>query len=188
MSDCVFYGFESVAVPQLSDIYGDNDDFASLNHLADQISGLDENSLITYKAMLDAAECQALDTAITVFEHIDEFTLDRQCDSPSDYADKVLDGIDLPMKKELEGYLSKNGYGRALMQHHGVDETDYGLLIPRNGIKLSEQLENQRQNNDMTRTRQEKKTQTKARRIENIPAGVSLGQERHETTARHSIL
>jgi len=146
MSDCVFYGFESVAVPQLSDIYGDNDDFADLNHLADQISGLDESSLITYKAMLD--------TAITVFEHIDEFTLDRQCDIPSDYADKVLKGIDLPMKKEFEVYLSKNGYGKALMQHHGVDETDYGLLIPSNGIKLSEQLETQRQNHSMMMTMQ----------------------------------
>ena len=87
-------------------------------------------------------------------EHRDEVTRDRQCDSPTDDAEKVLDGIDRQMKKEWEGYLSKNGYGRALMQHHGVDETDYGLLIPSNGIKLSEQLENQRQNHGMTMTMQ----------------------------------
>ncbi|MDD3253784.1 MAG: hypothetical protein PHV18_14645 [Lachnospiraceae bacterium] len=150
MDDCCFYGYESLVVPQLADCYGDNEDFDPLNHLAENINRFNGDELVKYKAMLEAAQCQDIETAITIYEKMDDFTLDRSCGTATDYADKILDSLDLPMKEQLSRHISKNGYGKALMEHNGVDNTSYGMLIPDNGIRLSEQM--QKQNNDMEMT------------------------------------
>lgn len=150
MDDCCFYGYERLVVPQLADCYGDNEDFDSLNHLAERINGLNDEELAKYKAMLEAAQCQDIETAITIYEKMDDFTLDRSCTTATDYADKLLDSLDLPMKEQLSRHISKDGYGKALMEHNGVDNTSYGMLIPDNDIRLSEQM--QKQNNDMEMT------------------------------------
>lgn len=150
MDNCCFYGYESLVVPQLADCYGDNEDFDALNHLAEKINRFSGKELAKYKAMLEAAQCKDIETAITIYEKMDDFSLDRSCTTATDYADKILDSLDLPMKEQLSRHISKDGYGKALMQHNGVDNTSYGMLIPDNGIRLSEQM--QKQNNDMEMT------------------------------------
>jgi hypothetical protein len=156
MDDCCFYGYESLVVPQLADCYGDNEDFDALNHLAERINRFDNDNLVKFKAMLEAVECKDIETAIVVYEHIDEFTLDRGCTTAADYVDKVLQNLDLPMKEQFSFYLSKDGYGKALMQYNGVDVTSYGMLIPDDGLRLSELLQKglseqlQNQNTEMT--------------------------------------
>lgn len=150
MDDCCFYGYESLVVTQLADCYGDNEDFDSLNHLSEKINRFNGDELAKYKAMLEATQCQDIETAIAIYEKMDDFTLDRSCTTATDYADKILDRLDLPMKEQLCRHISKDGYGKALMQHNDVDNTSYGMLIPDNGIRLSEQM--QKQNNDMEMT------------------------------------
>ena len=137
-------------MPHLADCYGDNDDFHVFNHLAEKISRFDTIGLVKYKAMLEASQCPDIETALVVYEKMDQFTLDRNCSSSSDYASKVIESLDLPMKEELHFYLSKDGYGNALMRHHGINNTSYGMLIPDDGIKLSEQLQKQSNNIEMT--------------------------------------
>ena len=150
MSDCCFYEYESTVIPQLSEVYGDTNDFDALNQLAGQISKFDANTRVKFKAMLEAVDCQSIDTAIRVCENMDSFSLHRNLISPADYVDRFLEQIDIPMKEELNFYLSKDGYGRCLMQQAGVEETPYGMIIPDNGLKLSEQI--QKQNEDMELT------------------------------------
>lgn len=143
MDDCCFYGYESLVVPQLSDCYGDNDDFAVFNQLAEKINWLDNEDLVKYKAMLESVQNKDIETAVSVYEKMEAFSLDGNCTTATDYANKVLETLELPLMEELHFYLSKDGYGRSLMQHNGVDQTPYGMLIPSNGIKLSKQLQNQ---------------------------------------------
>lgn len=150
MEDCCFYGYESLVVPQLADCYGDNEEFETLNILANKINRLDKDELAQYKAMLEAVECKDIETAVSVYEKMEDFTLDRNGMTASDYVDKVLDSLDLPLKEQFDFYLSKDGYGKALMKHNGVDQTSYGLLIPNAGIRLSEQIKEQSQDMDMT--------------------------------------
>lgn len=150
MDDCCFYGYESLVVPQLADCYGDNEDFNSLNHLAERINRFDNDNLVKFKAMLETVECKDIETAIVVYEHMDEFTLDRSCTTATDYVDKVLESLDLPMKEQLSFYLSKDGYGTALMKRNDIDKTSYGMLIPNEGIKLSEQIQKQNDCVEMT--------------------------------------
>lgn len=150
MDDCCFYGYESLVVPQLADCYGDNDDFNALNHLAEKINRLDNDSLAKYKSMLEVSKCDNIYTAITVYEHMDEFILDRNCTTPTDYVDRVLEKLDLPLREQFNFYLSKDGYGRVLMEHNGVENTPYGMLISADGIKLSEQLQKQTDDMEMT--------------------------------------
>ena len=150
IEDCCFYGYESLVVPQLADCYGDNEEFEMLNILANKINRLDKDELAQYKAMLEAVECKDIETAVSVYEKMEDFTLDRNGMTASDYVDKVLDSLDLPLKEQFDFYLSKDGYGKALMKHNGVDQTSYGLLIPNTGIRLSEQIKEQSQDMDMT--------------------------------------
>lgn len=150
MKDCCFYGYESLVVPQLADCYTDNDDFNVLNHLAEKINRFNGDELAKYKAMLEAAQCKDIETALSVYEKMDEFILDRSCITATDYVDKVLESLDLPMKEQFSFYLSKDGYGKALMQYNGVDTTSYGMLIPDEGIRLSEQIQKQTPSTEMT--------------------------------------
>lgn len=149
MSDCCFYGYESVAIPQLSDILGDNNDFDALNHLAEKIVSFDNDNLVKYKSMLEAVQCKDLETAILVYENMDDFNINRNINTPTDYVDKILDNLDLPLKEQFSFYLSKEGYGRILMQYNGVDQTPYGMLIPDLGIKLAEQIQKQQDTMEM---------------------------------------
>ncbi|WP_313527846.1 hypothetical protein [Anaerotignum sp.] len=150
MEDCCFYGYESLVVPQLSDCYGDNAEFDTLNLLANKINRMSGNEIAQYKAMLEAVECKDIETALSVYEKMEDFTLDRNCMTASDYVDKVLGTLDLPLKEQFDFYLSKDGYGKALMKHNGADQTSYGMLIPNTGIKLSEQIQTQTEGMEMT--------------------------------------
>lgn len=150
MEDCCFYGYESLVVPQLSDCYGDNEDFEVLNLLANKINRMSGDEFVQYKAMLEAVKCKDIETAVSVYEKMEDFTLDRNCMTASDYVDKVLGTLDLPLKEQFGFYLSKDGYGKALMKHNGADQTPYGMLIPNTGIKLSEQIQTQTEGMEMT--------------------------------------
>ena len=150
MNDCCFHNYESLVVSQLKDCYVGNDEFEQLNELAENINCMSTDEIVKYKAMLDAVQCQTIETAIAISEEMDGFTLDRDCTSPSDYVDKVFATLNLPMKEELDFYLSKDGYGKALMKNNGIDNTSYGMLNPDNGISLKEQLQVQENSMEMT--------------------------------------
>lgn len=149
LRDCCFYGYEST-IPQLCDILSDIDEMKPLNDLAKKLTELPQSDIPKYKAMLDAVECKTIDTAVAVFDKMDGFKLDTNCNCPTDYAEKVLANVDAPMKRELMFYISKDGYGRALMQNDGVEHTSYGMIIPDNGISLKEQLSSPTQDMDMS--------------------------------------
>ena len=109
-----------------------------------------------YNPIPKGMQCKDIETALSVYEKMDKFTLDRSCTTATHYVDKVLENLDLPMKEQFSFYLSKDGYGKALMQYNGVDVTSYGMLIPDEGIRLSELLQKdlseqlQNQNTEMT--------------------------------------
>lgn len=139
--DCCFEGYESVVIPQLTEIYGDSNDFNMINQIAKDITKLDDDSIVLYKSMLESVKCSDFQTAEAVYGEMEKFTLEKEHIEPSDYVDKVLKCIDIPLKEELDFYLSKDEYGRALMHHDGVEKTAYGMLIPKNGITLSNQIQ-----------------------------------------------
>lgn len=141
--DCCFEGYESVVIPQLTEIYGDSNDFNIINQIAKDITKLDDDSIVLYKSMLESVKCSDFQTAEAVYGEMEKFTLEKEHIEPSDYVDKVLKCIDIPLKEELDFYLSKDEYGRALMHHDGVEKTAYGMLIPKNGITLSNQIQKQ---------------------------------------------
>lgn len=148
--DCCFEGYESVVIPQLTEIYGDSNDFNMINQIAKDITKLDDDSIVLYKSMLESVKCSDFQTAEAVYGEMEKFTLEKEHIEPSDYVDKVLKCIDIPLKEELDFYLSKDEYGRALMHHDGVEKTAYGMLIPKNGITLSNQIQKQQTGVEIT--------------------------------------
>lgn len=148
--DCCFEGYESVVIPQLAEIYGDTNDFNMINQIAKDITKLDDDSIVLYKSMLESVKCSDFQTAEAVYGEMEKFTLEKEHIEPSDYVDKVLKCIDIPLKEELDFYLSKDEYGRVLMHHDGVEKTNYGMLIPKNGITLSNQIQKQQTDVEIT--------------------------------------
>ena len=139
LHDCCFYGYEST-IPQLCDVLTDTSELSTLNTLAKNLSAIPKEDITKYKAMLGAVECKDVSTAVAIYEKMDDFKLDTNCNCPTDYAKKVMAAVEVPMKKELMCYLSQNGYGTALMQRDGAEQTPYGVIVPDSGISIKEQL------------------------------------------------
>ena len=60
---------------------------------------------------------------------------------PEDYAKKQLKSIEAPLKKALLEALDLRCYGEKLMAEKGVVQSEYGMLIPDDGITLQEKME-----------------------------------------------
>ena len=138
---CVFYEYEST-IPQLEEEFEDMSDLYTLNELARKIETMKAcGDIPKYKAMLSTLDKFNLHTALEVTEYLSECTLECGCETPSEYAIKMLKDIDMPLKDDLLFYLSTDGYGTALMQKNGVEKTPYGMLVPLSGVTLSMQME-----------------------------------------------
>ncbi len=143
--ECVFYEYEST-IPQLEEVFYDMSDLYTLNELARKIETMKAcGDIPKYKAMLCTLDKFNLQSAVEVTEYLSEFTLECGCETPSEYAMKMLKDIDMPLKDDLLFYLSTDGYGTALMQKNGVEKTPYGMLVPLSGVTLSMQMEQNNQ-------------------------------------------
>lgn len=139
--ECVFYAYEST-IPQLEEKFEDMSDLYTLNELARKIETMKAcGDIPKYKAMLSTLDKFNLQTALEVTEYQSEFILECECDTPSEYAMKMLKDIELPLKEELLLNLFDYGYGTALMQKNGVEKTCYGMLVPYSGLTLCMQME-----------------------------------------------
>ena len=147
---CCFHSYESLVIPQLKDCDVGNDEFHSLNQLAENINGMSGDDLVKFKAMLEVAQCQTIETAVSISENMEDFGLNRDFTSPSDYVDEYFAILNLPMREQISAYLAKDEYGRALMKEDGVEASSYGMLVPDSGVSLTEQLEHCFQRGGMT--------------------------------------
>ena len=139
--ETVWYGLDC-CVPALTDmIYsiGVNDAFTQdwmdrLNGLAQQLSDMDAQTLNTYKALLETADCKDIQSAELLADTLDNYILSTQFSSPSEVAKGELSLILPDQEVELIiPHLNLYQYGQALIEKCGGTLTGYGLIERRDG-------------------------------------------------------
>ncbi|MDD3778444.1 MAG: hypothetical protein PHU76_01770 [Synergistaceae bacterium] len=100
-----------------------------VNNFAELLESMGDSSLQTFKAILNATDCNSLADAVTFAEHLDEYMLDSKVSSFSELAKSevefMLGDNDVEL---LTQFLNLHGYGQALMERFGSAITSYGLL------------------------------------------------------------
>ncbi|ACL20451.1 hypothetical protein Dhaf_2423 [Desulfitobacterium hafniense DCB-2] len=147
--ECAFSATDCI-VPYLTEKISDElyasegDRYGAVNELAQKLRGIaEENSLPTYKAMLETApQDLSLEEAIDLAEQVPNFRLLREIPSPLEYAQAELLKHDIPLKDELINNRNLYNYGQKLMESQGAVNTDYGILLSEDGMTVDEVDEN----------------------------------------------
>ena len=121
-------------VPRLGDMLISTEDMPDLNRLAQRLADLPAKDVITFKAILEAADCRDLDRAEQLMDTLDEYTFSPQFSSPIEVAKGELSVILCDGEREqITPCLNLYKYGQALIQDGGGVLTDYGLLERKDG-------------------------------------------------------
>ena len=143
ISNCTVTAFHS-RVPQLPAAWATPEQLDTLNCLAIRLTVLEDREplkLIKYKAVLEASPPTSLEDAMALTERLDAYNLNWAAASPEDVARGELrrsmgeENADL-----LCRYLNLYGYGEALIQRYGGEQTDYGLLTRVDGQPVQNPL------------------------------------------------
>jgi hypothetical protein len=110
-------------------------DIKAVVHFARELDHMERyGGIPEYKALLEAAKCDSLETAVQLAEGIEEYRLVTECYGPTDYA---LEVISKPPFKDIGVDIGKHlnhfSFGKELMAHNNIEETSYGLLSRKDG-------------------------------------------------------
>jgi hypothetical protein len=97
--------------------------------LARRLTGLEPQALSAYKALLEAADCEDLQSARTLMDSLDKYIFSPQHSSPTEVAEEELSSI--LCDKDVETiipHLNLYQYGQALIKRCGGSLTAYGLI------------------------------------------------------------
>ncbi|MFI3227287.1 MAG: hypothetical protein R3Y09_07745 [Clostridia bacterium] len=110
-----------------------------LDSLAREIENFtDCDKLTTYKAMIDSLKIIDLERIAVASDFMDDFELKTEVRTPVDYAKTKLK-VTLP--DELIDSLDIAKYGRNIALKDGASLTDYGALIPKDGLTLDQKID-----------------------------------------------
>lgn len=114
---------------------------------AQALHDLERHTLpVLYKAILEAAECDDLSTAIQLTRDVDSFVLHTEMAGPEDYARENLHRLkDTDDGINLAEFVNIHACGKKLMEHDNAIETTYGILLRKDGEPIQKAgYENQR--------------------------------------------
>lgn len=117
------------AVPTLIDAITNCGDIEAVNQLAQTIAAMDVDQVAKYKALVGAADCQSVDTALELADTLDSYVHSPQISSPTEAAFEHLEQM-MPAAevKLLQSHVNLYNYGRELLQKQQASLTDYGLI------------------------------------------------------------
>lgn len=129
IEDCAYFDFEST-VPQITDeMFGDMQDFDTLNKLANEILEMSSAEQVKFKAVLSVSPSKDVQTALDTAKQLDRYELSYYSDSAGvffkDYLQHFMDTrFD---SRWLDTLLTQNE-GERLLQRLGATETPYGVI------------------------------------------------------------
>lgn len=133
---CCFLRYEST-VPQLSEAFGFLEDFHELNELAKSVATLEQEDTRKFKAVLEATDCESIESARLIADRLDEYDLLYGVAQPRDAAtlhlQKLLSHDDY---EALCPHVNMYAYARGLMGEE-MRQTDYGLLSRYDGGQIT---------------------------------------------------
>jgi len=135
-------------VPQLMAAL-DVADLQSVSDFAEMLQSIGDKPMRKYKAILLATGCNALEEAIELAGHMDDFTFEE---SISSFRELALDELKFMMRDEDAEFLAKHtdliGYGKAILERNHSAISQYGLVERQDGQPMEVPLE-QKGNNGM---------------------------------------
>ena len=132
------YNFKS-SIPMLEPMDFNMEDIYVLNQLATSIKYFEETgTLNTFKALIDALPTIDLETVNEITDYVSEFTLKEDVRNIADYGRSKFQNV---LPDELLECLDTTEYGRKLLEKHGADITEYGVLIPNDGVSFIQKIE-----------------------------------------------
>jgi hypothetical protein len=104
-----------------------------------------------YKALLEAAKCSDLLTAIGLTEGIEEYSLDPEYKDMEAYAREALSNPPYSeLGVDLEKHLNLYTFGQELMKQNNAMQTEYGVLSRKDGGPIFGQAEAPEEGMQMT--------------------------------------
>ena len=93
------------------------------------LSGINDTALVTYKALLEASNCQDILHARLLALHLSDYTFSPQFTSPAELAKEELSVLLCePSAETILPYVDLQKYGEALIKQCGGELTGYGLI------------------------------------------------------------
>lgn len=116
-------------VPSLADAVSDARDIRPVNDFAEALSAMDHETLVTYKALLEASNCQDLLRAGLLVSQIPAYIFSPQFSSPEEMAKAELSVLLCdPDAETILPYVDLQKYGEALIEKSCAEMTGYGLI------------------------------------------------------------
>jgi len=97
--------------------------------------------VVEYKALLEAAECGDLNTALRMTDGIDEYQLMTECSGPEDYARDYMDRHKVDKNIDLSEFYNLYALGQKVMEHENAANTSYGVLKRKDGGPILSQTD-----------------------------------------------
>lgn len=121
-------------VPLLVELITDEEDPGTIITLAQKLDAMPADQLVMYKALMEAADCDSLDSALDLMDELPQYSLSPQLRIPTDAAKAYLNQF-LPQKEleYIEPYLNWHELGDALQEDRCITLTEYGLLERKDG-------------------------------------------------------
>nr|WP_325215152.1 antirestriction protein ArdA [uncultured Oscillibacter sp.] len=116
-------------VPSLADAVSEARDIHSVNDFAKMLAEMDHEDIVTYKALLEASNCQDLLRAGLLADQIPKYIFSPQFSSPEEMAKEELSVLLCdPDAETILPYVNLQKYGEALIEKSRAELTGYGLI------------------------------------------------------------
>lgn len=130
-------------VPQLMAAI-DVADLQSVNDFAELLQGMGDKRMRKYKAILHATGCTALEEAVELAGHMDDFIFEEKI---CGFRDLAMNELQFMTSDEDAALLAKHtdltGYGKALLERDHCVISQYGLVERQDGQPINAPLEQQ---------------------------------------------
>ena len=139
----IAYRCEDCLIPAAKEWLDEAQDFEQANDFAETLHQMErQGGVVEYKALLEAAECGDLDTALRLTDGIDEYNLAAECAGPEDFAKTYVDWMmEICESPDISSYFNLYPLGEFLMKHENAVNTSYGVLQRKDGGPILSQTD-----------------------------------------------
>ncbi len=116
------------AVPRLKYMIDSRANIEKLNEFAKSLKNLSSEQLVKYKAVLKFIDCEHLQEAIDLVDHLDDYTFCPECVSYGDYGRRHLERQGIDCSEKAFSQFDFDTYGRQRCEEEGIVLTLYGSV------------------------------------------------------------
>ena len=139
----IAYRCDDCLVPAAKEWLDDAQDIEQANDFAKALDHMERHGgVVEYKALLEAAECGDLDTALRLIDGVSDLQLITECSGPEDYAfSYCTEKYNTPDGPDITKHINLYTFGLEFMKHENAANTSYGVLRRKDGGPILSQAD-----------------------------------------------